>query len=324
MKKEISRKFCVAPMMGYTTPYARKLYRILSNNSFLFSEMIATKSLIYSKSKENIIDNDFNNPVALQVGGSEIEDLKKASQIAINYNYDEINLNVGCPSKAVQRGSFGACLMKDKILVKNCIEALQNDKIEATLKCRLGLGRELNYEFFEEFIDEISKTGIKIVYVHARNAVLNGISPQGNRTIPPLEYNFVKKIKNKYPRIKFILNGGIDNLDKAENLLKEFDGVMIGRLIKNNPFILKEVDKRIFNEKNNIIDESIINNYFEYIKPKLGVDSIFRLLSPLLNIFFSVPHSKIYKSKINDYMKEQKINLIEDLLIKFVSERNLN
>jgi len=324
MKKEISRKFCVAPMMGYTTPYARKLYRILSNNSFLFSEMIATKSLIYSKSRENIIQNDFNNPVALQVGGSEIEDLTKASKIAIDYNYDEINLNVGCPSKAVQKGSFGACLMKDKILVRNCMEALQNDKIESTLKCRLGLGRELDYEFFEEFIDEISKTGIKFIYVHARNAILNGISPQGNRTIPPLSYDFVKRIKNKFPTITFILNGGIDSLDKAENLLKDFEGVMIGRLIKNNPFILKEIDKRIFKEKNKLIDESIIINYFDYIKPKLGLESIFRLLSPLLNIFFSVPHSKAYKSKINDYIKDQKLDLIEDLLIKFVSEKNLN
>ncbi len=324
MKKEISRKFCVAPMMGYTTPYARKLYRILSSNSFLFSEMIATKSLIYSKSRENIIDNDFNNPVALQVGGSDIKDLTKASKIAIDYNYDEINLNVGCPSKAVQKGSFGACLMKDKILVRNCMEALQNDKIESTLKCRLGLGRELDYEFFEEFIDEISKTGIKVIYVHARNAILNGISPQGNRTIPPLSYDFVKRIKNKFPSITFILNGGIDSLDKAENLLKEFEGVMVGRLIKNNPFILKEVDKRIFKEKYKLIDESIIINYFDYIKPKLGLESIFRLLSPLLNIFFSVPHSKAYKSKINDYMKDQKLNLIEDLLIKFVSEKNLN
>ena len=324
MKKEISRKFCVAPMMGYTTPYARKLYRILSNNSFLFSEMIATKSLIYSKNKENIIGNDCDNPVALQVGGSEIDELIKASQIAIDYNYDEINLNVGCPSKAVQKGSFGACLMKNKILVKNCIEALQNDEIEATLKCRLGLGKELDYEFFEEFIDEISKTGIKIIYVHARNAILSGISPQANRSIPPLNYNFVRKIKNKFPNITFILNGGIDNLDKAESLLKEFDGVMVGRLIKNNPFILKEVDKKIFKEKNKLIDESIINNYFEYIKPKLGFESIFRLLSPLLNIFFSVPHSKVYKSKINDYMKDQKINLIEELLIKFISEKKLS
>ena len=324
MKKEISRKFCVAPMMGYTTPYARKLYRILSKNSFLFSEMIATKSLIYSKTRENIIDNDFNNPVALQVGGSEIEDLVKASKIATDYNYDEINLNVGCPSKAVQKGSFGACLMRDKILVRNCMEALQSDKIEATLKCRLGLGKELNYEFFEEFIDEISKTGIKFIYVHARNAILSGISPQGNRTIPPLNYDFVTKIKDQYPKITFILNGGINNLDKAESLLKEFDGVMVGRLIKNNPFILKEVDKKIFKGKDKLIDEAIINNYFEYIKPKLGFESIFRLLSPLLSIFFSVPHSKSYKSKINDYMKDQKINLIEDLLIKFVSERNLS
>ena len=323
MKKEISRKFCVAPMMGYTTPYARKLYRILSKNSFLFSEMIATKSLIYSESRENIIDNDFNNPVALQVGGSEIDELKKASQIALDYNYDEINLNVGCPSKAVQKGSFGACLMKDKILVRNCIEALQNDNIEATLKCRLGLGNELNYEFFEEFIYEVSKTGINIIYVHARNAILSGISPQANRTIPPLNYDFVKKIKDKFPEITFILNGGIDSLDKAKYLLKEFDGVMIGRLIKNNPFILKEVDEIIFKEKNKQIDESIISNYFEYIKPKLGFESIFRLLSPLLNIFFSVPHSKIYKSKINEYMKDQNINLIEDLLIKFVNNKKL-
>ena len=323
MKKEISRKFCVAPMMGYTTPYARKLYRILSSNSFLFSEMIATKSLIYSKSRENIIDNDFDNPVALQVGGSEINDLKKASKIALDYNYDEINLNVGCPSKAVQKGSFGACLMKDKILVRNCIEALQNDNIEATLKCRLGLGRELNYEYFEEFIDEISKTGINIIYVHARNAILSGISPQANRTIPPLNYDFVKRIKIKFPEIQFVLNGGINSLVKAESLLNEFDGVMVGRLVKNNPFTLKNVDEKIFKNKRVLIDESIINNYFEYIKPKIGLDSIFRLLSPLLNIFFSVPNSKVYKSKINEYMKDQKIDLIENIFIKFINERKL-
>ena len=133
-----------------------------------------------------------------------------------------------------------------------------------------------------------------------------------------------KKIKHQFPNITFVLNGGIDNLDKAEKLLKEFDGVMIGRLIKNNPFILKEVDKKIFKEKDKSIDEKIINNYFEYIKPKMGFESIFRLFSPLLNIFFSVPHSKIYKAKINDYMKDQKINLIEDLLIKFISEKNLS
>ena len=324
MKKEISRKFCVAPMMGYTTPYARKLYRILSRKSFLFTEMIAVKSLIYSKNRDSIINNDFNNPVALQVGGSEIKDLQIASKIALDYDYDEINLNVGCPSKAVQKGSFGACLMKDKILVRNCIEALQNDKIEATLKCRLGLGRELNYDFFEAFIDEIAKSGIKIIYVHARNAILSGISPQANRSIPPLNYNYVRKIKTRYPKIEFIINGGINGLDEAEMLLNEFDGVMIGRLIKKNPFLLKEVDNKIYKEeKKRIIDEKVIHKYFEYINTKVGFESIFRLLSPLLNIFFSVPNSKIYKSKINDYMKNKKIKLIEDLLVKFVSESKL-
>ena len=124
-----NRKFCVAPMMGYTTPYARKLYRILSKKAFLFTEMIASKSMIYSKNKDLIIENDDHNPVAIQVGGSDLDDLKKCSVIASNYNYNEINLNVGCPSKAVQKGSFGACLMKDKILVRQCLESLQSEKL---------------------------------------------------------------------------------------------------------------------------------------------------------------------------------------------------
>ena len=214
--------------------------------------------------------------------------------------------------------------MQDKVLVKECLEAMQNEQIEVSLKCRIGLGKELNYNFFEEFIDEVIKSGINIIYIHARNEILSGISPAQNRSIPKLDYDFVRKIKLRYPNIIFVLNGGIDSLEKAKHLLYEFDGIMVGRLIKNNPFILKEVDKKIFKEKNKLINEVVINNYFEYIKPKLGFESVFRLLSPLLNIFFSVPHSKIYKSKINDYMKDQKINLIEDLLVKFVSEKNLN
>ena len=266
MKDDYNRKFCVAPMMGYTTPYARKLYRILSKKTFLFTEMIASKSLLYSKNKDLIIENDNDNPVALQVGGSEIDDLKKCSQIAHSYNYDEINLNVGCPSKAVQKGAFGACLMKDKYLVRNCLEALSNEKIKTSMKCRIGLGKNLNYEFFEEFIDEVVKSGISIIYVHARNAILSGISPKANRSIPVLDYDFVKRIKTKYSKITFILNGGIDSMDKAKNLSKEYDGIMLGRLIQNNPFILKDVDELFFDDnKNKSIDEKIITDYFNYI-----------------------------------------------------------
>ena len=325
MKKVINRKFCVAPMMGYTTPYARNLYRILSKKSFLFSEMIATKTLIHSKNVNSIIANESQNPIALQVGGSEYNELKLSSKLAYELNYDEINLNVGCPSKAVQKGSFGACLMKDKTLVKNCLDAMQiNRDIEVSIKCRIGLGKNFNYEFFEEFIDEILKSGIRLVYIHARNAILNGISPKGNRNIPPLNYNFVSKIKSKYPYVTFILNGGINSMDKALKLSKLHDGVMLGRLIQNNPFCLKDVDRQFYNQTNNyIISEKTIIDYFNFIRPKFGTDSIYRLLSPLLNIFFGVPNAKEFKIDIHSMMKDNNFEILEKIFLNFIKEKKI-
>lgn len=325
MKKIIDRKFCIAPMMGYTTPYARSLYRILSKKTFLFTEMIATKTLIHSKNSQSIIANNLQNPIALQIGGSEYDDLKKCSKIAFELNYDEINLNVGCPSKAVQKGSFGACLMQDKVLVKNCLEAMQiNKKIEVSIKCRIGLGKKFNYDYFEEFIDEILKSGIKVVYVHARNAILNGISPKGNRSIPPINYDFVEKIKSKFPNITFILNGGIDSIDKALTLSKSHDGVMLGRLIQNNPFCLKDIDNLFYNEKNKYtISENTIKDYFDFIRPKIGNDSIYRLLSPLLNIFFGIPDGKQFKIDIHSNMREQNFDILEKIFLNFVKEKKI-
>jgi len=325
MKKMIDRKFCVAPMMGYTTPYARNLYRILSKKVFLFSEMIASKTLIHSNNIQSVIANNEQNPVALQVGGSEYEDLTKCSKIAYELNYDEINLNLGCPSKAVQKGSFGACLMQDKMLVKNCLDAMQiNRDIEVTIKCRIGIGQNFNYEYFEEFIDEILKSGIKVVYIHARNAILNGISPKDNRSIPPLNYEFVEKIKQKYPNTTFILNGGIDSINKALKLSNSYDGVMVGRLIQNNPFCLKDVDKLFFKETNKYtISENTIIEYFNYIKPKMGTDSIYRLLSPLLNIFFGVPDGRKYKIDIHFNMKNHNFDTLEKIFLNFVKEKKI-
>ena len=325
MKKIIDRKFCVAPMMGYTTPYARNLYRILSKKTFLFTEMIATKTLIYSKNTQSVIANEHQNPIALQVGGSEYDDLKLCSKLAYELSYDEINLNVGCPSKAVQKGSFGACLMQDKKLVRNCLEAMQiNKDIEVSIKCRIGLGKKFNYEFFEEFIDEILKSGVKIIYIHARNAILKGISPKGNRNIPPLNYDFVSKIKSKYPNINFILNGGIDSIEKALELSETHDGVMLGRLVQNNPFCLKDVDKLFYHETNNyIISEHTIKDYFNFIRPKIGKDSIYRLLSPLLNIFFGIPDAKHFKIDIHSKMKDHNFDTLEEIFLKFVSEKKL-
>jgi tRNA-dihydrouridine synthase A len=323
MKNQNIRKFCIAPMMGYTTPHARKLYRILSKKTFLFTEMIPTKTMLHSKIKDLRIENNFQNPIALQVGGSEIEDLIRCTKIAQKYNYDEINLNVGCPSKAVQKGSFGACLMKKKFLVRNCLEAMNNvNNIEVSIKCRIGLGKDFDYNFFSEFISEIVKSEITVVYVHARNALLNGISPKANRSIPPLNYDFIKKIKKQFPQIQFILNGGIDSITKAHQLSSEHDGVMLGRLIQNNPFCLSKVDKLFYNyEKFTDINENIILDYFDYIKSKIKHDSIFRLLSPLLQIFFSIPNSKQFKAEIHENIKDHKIDKLELLFLKFINQQ---
>ena len=320
------RKFCVAPMMGFTTPYARKLYRILSKRAFLFTEMIPSKTMLYSKTRDRIIENGSENPVALQVGGAEFQELAECTKIAKNYNYDEINLNVGCPSKAVQKGSFGVCLMKKKMLVRNCLEAMiESADIEVSIKCRIGIGKEFNYDFFCDFIDEVIKSGISIIYVHARNAILNGLTTKNNRTIPPLNYDFILKIKKEYPHIQFILNGGIDSIEKALSLSKIHDGVMIGRLIQNNPFSLSGVDRVFFNTitKNNI-SEKIILEYFQYVKKKLYKDSVFRLLSPLLNIFFCFPNSKKFKSEIQSIMKNKKIDVLESLFLQFIDKQQIN
>ena len=313
-------------MMGYTTPHARKLYRILSKKAFLFTEMIPSKTMIFSKTKDLIIENDKENPVALQIGGSEFQDLIECTKIAKIYNYDEINLNVGCPSKAVQKGNFGACLMNDNKLVRNCLETMiKSADIEVSIKCRIGIGKEFNYDFFCNFIDEIIKSGINIIYVHARNAILNGISPKNNRTIPPLNYSFVTKIKKDFPKIKFILNGGINSIEKAYSLSHYYDGVMIGKLIQNDPFCLLKVDNLFFNtkfEKN--FSQKIILEYFQYVKQRLHTDSIFRLLSPLLNIFFGIPNNKKFKSEIKLKMEEQKIDFLESLFLQFVKKQQVN
>ena len=326
MKNEISRKFCVAPMMGYTTPHARRFYRILSKKCLLFTEMIPAKTMLNSKTKDLIIQNDSHNPVAIQVGGSEISDLVKCTKIAKIYNYDEINLNVGCPSKAVQKGSFGACLMKDKVLVRNCLDSMASSSdIIVSLKCRIGIGKDHDYDFFSEFINEINKSGINIVYVHARNAILNGLNPKNNRTIPPLNYEFVSKIKEDFPNIEFILNGGIENIEQAYSLSKEYDGIMVGRLIQNNPFALLNVDKLFYNSNNiDILYQQIILEYFQYIKEKLETDSIFRLLSPILNIFFGMQNNKKFKNEIHSEMKNYKIDNLENIFLQYALKQKIN
>ena len=216
--------------------------------------------------------------------------------------------------------------MKDHKLVRHCLEAMQESaNIEVSVKCRIGIGKELSYDFFCNFINEINNSGIRIIYVHARNAILNGLSPKNNRSIPPLNYDFVTKIKKEYPYMQFILNGGIDSIEKALPLSKIHDGIMIGRLIQNNPFSLSNVDHLFYKTTTETrISEKIILEYFQYIKERLHKDSMFRLLSPLLNIFFGLPNNKKFKTKIQSVMKSKKIDVLKSLFLQFINKQQIN
>ena len=282
--------------------------------------MIPSKTLIHSIKRNFLIENNNQNPIALQVGGSDYKDLIECSKFAQSYNFDEINLNVGCPSKAVLKGGFGAYLMKESPIVRDCLKAMSdNCNIEVTMKCRTGIDNQTSYDFFRDFIDVTIRSGIRIIYVHARDAILSGVNPKNNRTVPPLKYAFVSKIKEDFPKIQFIINGGINSLDQAYEFCNKYDGVMVGRLIQSNPFCLLDVDERFFNEaKDKQEYKSVVLEYFNYIKQKIGKDSIYRLLSPLLYIFFAVPKGKKFKAEIHQKMKNCEIDKLEAVFLQFV------
>ena len=249
MTEQISHKLCVAPMMQYTDMHDRYLLRLISKKIFLYTEMIATGSLIYGKCYDQLEFNSEEHPVGVQLGGSDINDLIESSKKCEQYGYDEINLNVGCPSNRVQKGSFGACLMLKPDLVKDCLESMQNAvSIPVSIKCRLGIDDNESYEFLHNFISIVKESGINIFIIHARNGILTGLSPRQNRMIPPLKYDYVYKLKKDFPELEIIINGGIKTLEESHNHLKQVDGVMIGRAAYENPFMLKNVETEFYNE----------------------------------------------------------------------------
>ena len=314
----IDYRFSVAPMKGYTTPYARYFYRLLSKKAVLFTEMVASQALV--RGNQNILcqKNDLENPVILQVGGNDEKDMAKCSNIAEKYNYDGINLNIGCPSKKVLKGRFGACLMQEPIKVSQMVKSIKRESsLEISIKCRTGVDDKDNYNFLKNFIALTSEAGCKVFFVHARKAHLKGLSPKQNRTIPKLEYEKVYKLKNDFPHLKIILNGGINNLNNFNEHYSNLDGIMMGRAIQKNPFILLDVDKKIFkiNETDKKNKIKIINNYFIFIQNYIGKISSYHLISPLLAMYFGAPNSKSLKQKINDYIITKNFEKLEKICI---------
>ncbi|MBY0422289.1 MAG: tRNA dihydrouridine(20/20a) synthase DusA, partial [Parvularculaceae bacterium] len=242
-----THRFCVAPMMDGTDRHCRYFHRLLSQRARLYSEMV-TAAAVRHGDRDRLLGFDAaEHPVALQLGGSDPSVLAEAAKIGADYGYDEINLNVGCPSDRVQSGAFGACLMKTPALVADCVAAMRAVvAIPVTVKCRIGVDDQDPEESLFGFVEAVGSAGCRLFIVHARKAWLQGLSPKENREIPPLDYALVRRLKIERPDLSIILNGGVVSLDQAEALLADFDGVMLGRAPYADPFLLAGVDARLF------------------------------------------------------------------------------
>ena len=295
-------------MMQCTDIHDRYLMRLITKKSFLYTEMVTTGAIIHGNATHQL---DFNksieSPVALQLGGSNPDELAKCSEIAESMGYDEINLNLGCPSERVQKGSFGACLMIEPNLVQRCLNAMkQSVSIPVTAKCRTGIDKIEDYDFLRSFVEGIANQNIATIIIHARNAILKGLSPRQNRTIPPLKYDYVYRIKEDFPELQIIINGGIDSLTEAKDHLQKVDGVMLGRAPYDNPMMLEDVDSEIFGEpKKQILRLDILKEYLNYLK-KLDDPNI-RLNQVLKHIYGlnkGLKNARKYRYEINQIIKE--------------------
>ena len=322
MVKESAHKFCIAPMMQYTDLHDRYLLRLISKNVFLYTEMISTGSLVYGKCFNQLEFNDEEHPVGVQLGGSDINDLVECSKKCEQYGYDEINLNVGCPSDRVQKGKFGACLMLEPELVKDCLGNMSNAvQVPVSIKCRLGIDDNESYEFLYNFISIVKESGINIFIIHARNGILKGLSPRQNRNIPPLKYDYVYRLKKDFPDLEIILNGGIKTIDETSEHLKKVDGVMIGRSAYENPYMLRKIENDFYkNDSTGRSKKEILKIYPEYVEKKLieGHD-LGRMMKHLFGLSRGDKFAKTFRIKILEIIKENSLKghkkELEDLLI---------
>ena len=258
----------VAPMMDWTDKHCRYFYRLLSNSAQLYTEMITAKAIL-NGDKNRLLDfNESENPLILQLGGSDPEEMASCALVAQDWGYDEVNINVGCPSERVLSGSFGACLMKEPGLVASCVERMvEKCNLPITVKCRIGIDDMEGYDQLSDFISCIQNKGCSHFIIHARKAWLQGLSPKENRTIPPLNYPWVYQLKKDFATLKITINGGIDGCNEIKSHLEHVDGVMLGRSIYHNPFLLKEIEGEIFgNKENQLTREEVLTKYMQYIK----------------------------------------------------------
>lgn len=280
-------RLCVAPMIDVTDRHCRYFHRLLAPRARVYTEMITTGALTHGSNLERLLGIDeAEHPVALQLGGSEPDALAQAARLGRQWGYDEINLNCGCPSERVQRGAFGACLMAEPALVADCIKAMQDAvDIPVTVKHRLGLDYEESYAFVRDFVGTIHDTGCRVFIVHARNAVLKGLTPKDNRQIPPLRYDVARQLKTDFPDSIFVLNGGLTDADQSVAAADEFDGVMLGRAAWHTPRVLSEVSLRLWPSVRLPTDAQVVDAMVRYTAGQVARGVPLRIMTrPLLGL----------------------------------------
>jgi tRNA-dihydrouridine synthase A len=302
--KIINRKISVAPMMDCTDRHDRFFLRLMSKNVMLYSEMVATKSAIHGDRKRILSYSPEEKPLALQVGGSDKKELSEVAKIAEDMGYDEININLGCPSKKVQKNKFGACLMKEPDLVSECVYEMVNScKIPVTAKTRIGYDDIEDFEYLNNFINKMKVAGCKTFILHARKAILKGLSPKQNLNIPKLNYAMVYRLKKENPNLEIIINGGISKIEQIKNHLESCDGVMIGRSIYQNPYSLIEIEKEIFNTEKLPTREEVAEKLLEYLEKevKLGT-KVNHIMRHTVGLYHGQIGSKTWKRYLSENM----------------------
>lgn len=245
--RTLERRLCVAPMMDWTDQHCRYFHRLLAPGALLYTEMVTTGAVLHGDRQRLLAFSEEEHPLALQLGGSEPGDLARCARIAEEFGYDEVNLNVGCPSDRVQRGRFGACLMLEPLLVRDCVAAMRDAvDVPVTVKTRLGVDRHDNYSWFSDFVGRVAESGCDVFIVHARKAWLSGLSPKENREVPPLRHEWVHRLKAEQPGRTFVINGGIDSAAEVARHLEAVDGVMLGRAAYHKPWLLAELQRGLF------------------------------------------------------------------------------
>jgi tRNA-dihydrouridine synthase A len=287
----------VAPMMDVTDRHCRFFLRQVSARARLYTEMITTGALIHGDIPRHLDFSKEEHPVALQLGGSEPGELAHCAKLGEQYGYDEINLNIGCPSERVQKGAFGACLMAEPGLVAECVSRIRSSvSVPVTVKHRIGIDRIEDYSFVRDFVGTVSRAGCKTFVAHARNAVLKGLSPKENREIPPLKYDYVYRLKRDFPQLEIVINGGVVSQEQIQTHLQHVDGVMIGRAAYSNPWFLADAGKT---------RAEVVRTMHQYAK---GIGSLRHVTRHMLGLYHATPRARLWRQMLSDSAELKKNN----------------